>query len=146
MRTAASSTPETDPAVGSPVVLEVVTSNTRPIEAVAAISAEMPLVGASAAGTVPVAATLAVTADVHSHQTADSSQDTVAVSDSTTAADDVTALEDMRREEGMDDDIITPNGKNEPKKHYKVGVTPSIVKLVALCDCISHLCMLYIKP
>ena len=52
----------------------------------------------------------------------------------------------MCRKEGMDNDLITPSGKDEPKKHYKVGVTPSIVNLVALCDCISHLCMLYIKP
>ena len=127
-------------------MLKVGASNAPLIEKVDAVCAEMSLVGADAAGTNSAAAILAVTADVQSHQTGDRPQNTDAVSDSTTDAEAVTELEDMCRKEGMDDDLITPNGKNEPKKHYKVGVTPSIVKLVALCDCISHLCMLYIKP
>ena len=106
----------------------------------------MSLVGANTAGTNPDAAILAVTADVQSHQTGDRPQITDAVSDNTTDADTETELEVMCRKEGMDNDLITPSGKDEPKKHYKVCVTPSIVHLVALCDCISHLCMLYIKP
>ena len=71
MSTAASSTPETSPAVGSLAVLKVGGSNALRIEKVDAESAEMSLVGANAAGTNPDAATPAVTADVQSHQTGD---------------------------------------------------------------------------